>query len=302
MQWFTNGILASAILLQIAISFHIIYTTVRFFHLAHAGTYTTGAYVAYGVFWLLSQFFVPTGGQAAPFLAYGASTLAAMLFCGLLGVGMDQIVYAPLRRRGASPLILLLASFGIAVVIENVIVLICGNEIRSVQAGPVREAHLLAGVRLTTTQIGIVISSGVLFAGLSAIYRLTDIGKVVRGVAEDPLGASLVGIDPEKVTRLAFFLGSALAGLAGAITSLETNLEPTMGFLSLLRGVAAIIVGGIGSLWGLLLGCLILGVSENLAAWYLPAGWKDAVAFAILICFLILKREGLLGVREQRAG
>ena len=122
----------------------------------------------------------------------------------------------------------------------------------------------------------------------------------MRAVSDDPIAASVVGINPEKTILVSFAIGSALAGAAGILISLETNIEPTMGFSAILKGIIASIIGGIGSIPGAVLGGFFLGLAENLGIWKIQAGWKDAIAFAILIIFLLLRPTGILGKKTHK--
>jgi branched-subunit amino acid ABC-type transport system permease component len=126
------------------------------------------------------------------------------------------------------------------------------------------------------------------------------LGKAIRAVSDDPIGARVVGIDSEKIIISAFAIGSALAGAAGILISLETNLEPTMGLNAILKGIVASIVGGIGNIPGSLFGGLFLGLAENLGIWKIQAGWKDTIAFAILIIFLLFRPSGIFGVKTEK--
>jgi branched-chain amino acid transport system permease protein len=284
-----NSIIAASIYALVAVGFSVIYGTVRFFHIAHGAVYTVGAYLAY-------TFMIQLGWHPAVAVAL------AVGFSALLGVGIDRSVHLPLRQRKASNLIFLLASFGIFIFLQNLIQLIYGAQILTLRRGPVKEGHHILGAVITNIQILIISVSIVVFLIVLVILKWTKKGKAMRAVSDDPITASVVGINPEAVIIFAFALGSALAGLAGMLVSLETNLEPTMGFNALLKGVIAAIVGGIGSIGGAVLGALMLGFAENIAVWYLPAGWKDAIAFAILILFLLFRPQGILGRKEERAG
>lgn len=146
----------------------------------------------------------------------------------------------------------------------------------------------------------ILVVSGLLLVILWSIVDKTKIGKAIRAVAEDPIGASVSGIYPERIILYAFGIGSALAGMAGVLISLETNIEPTMGFNAILKGIIASIIGGIGSIPGAVLGGFFLGIVENLGIWKIQAGWKDTIAFAVLIIFLLFKPEGILGNRKDK--
>ena len=125
-------------------------------------------------------------------------------------------------------------------------------------------------------------------------------GKAIRAVSDDPVGASVSGIYPEKVILCAFGIGSALAGMAGVLISLETNIEPTMGMNAILKGIIASIIGGLGSIPGAVFGGFFLGIVENLGIWKIQAGWKDTIAFAVLIIFLLFRPEGILGKKDDK--
>jgi branched-chain amino acid transport system permease protein len=135
---------------------------------------------------------------------------------------------------------------------------------------------------------------------LWVFIQRTKLGKAMRAVSDDPMAASVVGIYPEKTILMAFGIGSALAGVAGILISLETNIEPTMGFSAILKGIIASIIGGIGSIPGAMFGGLFLGIVENLGIYKIQAGWKDTIAFAILIVFLLLRPQGIFGVKTER--
>lgn len=146
----------------------------------------------------------------------------------------------------------------------------------------------------------ILVVSGLLLVMLWSIVDKTKIGKAIRAVADDPIGASVSGIYSERVILYAFGIGSALAGMAGVLISLETNIEPTMGLNAILKGIIASIIGGIGSIPGAVLGSFFLGIVENLGIWKIQAGWKDTIAFAVLIIFLLFRPEGILGKRSNK--
>lgn len=168
------------------------------------------------------------------------------------------------------------------------------------RTGPVVEGYQIASAVITPIQILILSASLIIFAVLWFIVDRTKMGKAIRAVADDPIGASVSGIYPEKVILYAFAIGSALAGMAGVLISLETNIEPTMGLNAILKGIIASIIGGIGSIPGAVLGGLFLGIVENLGIWKIQAGWKDTIAFTVLIIFLLLRPEGILGKKINK--
>ena len=119
-------------------------------------------------------------------------------------------------------------------------------------------------------------------------------GKSVRAVSDDEEVAKIVGINTERVIGWIFFIGSAVAGLAGILVGFDTGIQPTMGLNLLLKGIIAAIVGGVGNIWGALLGAILLGFVENFGIWKISGEWKDAIAFVLLILFLIFRPKGII--------
>ncbi|MEW6215577.1 MAG: branched-chain amino acid ABC transporter permease, partial [Nitrospirota bacterium] len=153
---------------------------------------------------------------------------------------------------------------------------------------------------ITNIQILILVVSCLLLIVLWFFIQKTKLGKAMRAVSDDPVAADVVGINPERIILTSFAIGSALAGAAGILISFETNIEPTMGFSALLKGIIASIIGGIGSIPGAVLGGFFLGLAENLGIWKISAGWKDCIAFIILIIFLLIRPGGIWGIRTEK--
>lgn len=286
-QIILNGIISSSEYIIIAIGFSIIYRTVRFFHFAHGIIYAAGAYLFYFLF-IIFPINIFTG------------FILAIIGASILGIFINRFVYYPLRKKGASNLVFLLASFGVFIIIQNFIQLIYGSQILTLRSGPIKEGHTFFGAIITDNQILIVSISLILFILTWVLIQKTKFGKAVRAVADDPIGARVSGINSEKIIMAVFAIGSALAGIAGILVSLETNIEPTMGFNAILKGIIACIIGGIGSIPGALLGGLFLGLAENLGIWQIQAGWKDAIAFGILIVFLLFRPSGIMNVKPDK--
>lgn len=285
-QLLLNGIIAGSIYALVAIGFTVIYRTVKFFHFAHGIVYTAGAYIAYTFVITLKVHFV-------------LSLFISVIVASILGIGIEKLVYSPLRKKSASNLIYLLASFGVFIFLQNLIQLIYGAQILTIRTGPIKEGHHFLGAVITDIQIIILIVSIILMIALYFFIQKTKLGKAMRAVSDDPIAASVVGINPEKVILAAFAIGSALAGIAGILISYETNIEPTMGFSAILKGIIASIIGGIGSISGAMFGGFFLGIVENLGIWKIQAGWKDAISFLILILFLLFRPQGILGKRVE---
>ena len=285
-QIICDGIIAGSIYALVAVGFAVIYRTVKFFHFAHGVVYAVGAYLAY-------TFAISLGVNSV------ISFFLAVIVSATAGVLIDRLVYKPLRKKKACNLVFLITSFGVFIFIQNLLQLIYGAQILTIRTGLVKEGRHFLGAIITDIQIMILIVSVCLCAALWLFIQKTKLGKAMRAVADDPMAASIVGINPESIILVAFAIGSALAGAAGILISLETNIEPTMGMNAILKGIIASIIGGIGSIPGAMFGGLFLGLAENLGIWKISAGWKDCIAFVILIVFLLLRPGGIMGVKTE---
>ncbi len=286
-QLLTNIILSAAILLLIAMSFNIIYQITKFFHFAHAAIITYGAYFTY----LFSQTFG---------LSHYVSIPLSVLSSCLLGSLMELIIYKPLRKKNSSSLILLLASLGIYSVLQNIISMVFGDDTRSIRTWIVVEGLNVFGARVTPVQIITIATSLILVSLLSGFFFLSKIGKTMRAVANDPELANISGIYSKKVILFSFAIGSSLAGLAGILISLDVDMTPNMGMNYLMMGVVAMIIGGAGKIWGIILGSLLLALAQNIGGWYMNSQWQDAISFVILLIFLLIKPEGFLGKKLKK--
>ena len=130
--------------------------------------------------------------------------------------------------------------------------------------------------------------------------KKTKIGKAMRAVADNKDVAEIIGISSEKIYSWSFIVGSAIAGAAAILIPLEQNLTPTMGTNLMIKGFTGAIIGGVGSVPGAILGSFLLGLVENFGIWFLPSGYKDAIAFVLLFVFLLFRPQGILGIKNNQ--
>lgn len=282
-----NSFASAGVILLVALGFNLIYSAARFFHFAHGAVLTSGAYFMF--------LFYIWGG-----LPFWSSLLLAVLVTALLGWGLDHTVYRELRRRKSSPLVQLLASLGLYIMLQNLISLLFGDSTRSLRGGIVRSGIDIWGARLTSIQLWIIFTSLLLVLLLVLLLRQTWLGKAIRAVADDPELANICGIDSDRVLGMVFTIGSALAGVAGILIALDVDMNPTMGMRAMMMGVVAVLVGGIGSIRGTAFGAMMLGLTQQTAAWFLSAQWQDTITFLILLIILVIKPEGFQGSKLQR--
>ncbi|MFQ5621481.1 MAG: branched-chain amino acid ABC transporter permease, partial [Candidatus Nanoarchaeia archaeon] len=206
------------------------------------------------------------------------------------------LVYRPLQVRKSSNIILLIASVGLLILIENLVLLVFGADVKSLGYIEVRQGMNLLGAVITELQIVIICISFILMAGLYWFMQKTRLGRNMRAVSDNRELASIVGINEKKIASFAFMLGSGLAGIAGILIALEQNLEPAMGTALMIKGFTGAIIGGVTSVPAAIAGSYLLGFAENFGIWYLPSGYKDAIAFSLLFLFLLFKPTGIFGI------
>lgn len=292
LQLIVNGLMTGAILAIGAVGVTLVLGILRLLHVAHGDTIAFGAYA---------------GLLAAS--AFGdnmvAGIVGAILATAVLAVGLDYILWRPLRRRQAGLVSLLLTSIGLALVLRHAIFWVVGANPRQYPLDLLRVFEL-GPVRLSLSQVIALVlaSASILLVGW--LFARTNIGKRMRALSDDFSLAAVVGIDVNRTILLIWVLSGALAGLAGVLQGLVRNsFNPNLGFQLLLPVFAAVVLGGIGSAYGALAGGLILGLAMEVATWDgllggVPASYKQVVAFAVLILVLIVRPEGVFGKAELR--
>lgn len=286
-QLIVNSLISASEFLLIALSFSLIYEITKFFHFAHAIVFTSGAYFTF------------LFNQILGLSLYISIPLAILCAC-LLGCLMEISIYKPLRKNNSTSLVLLLASLGIYIVLQNVISMVFGDTTQSIRTWPVREGMDVFGARITHVQVAIIVCSLLLVVMLAGYLRLVKTGKAMRAVASDAEIAKISGINSDRIILISFAIGSALAGIAGILVSLDVDMTPTMGMDALLMGVVAMIIGGVGNIKGIVLGSLLLALAQNFGVWYISSQWQQAIAFGILLIFLLFKPEGFYGKKLRK--
>ena len=286
-QLLINGLIAGAIYALVASGFSLIYSNCKFVHFAHGSTIATSAYA-------LFFFYAKIG------LNFWLAVILTIIFAGAFGWLMNALVYKKLRKRKSGGAILLIASVGLLIFIESLVLLIFGADVKTIGFIKIVKGLEFFGIIITPLQIIIIAVSFILFVALFVFMKKTKLGKAMRAVADNKEAAEIVGISTEKIYAWSFIIGSAIAGIAGILVGLEQNLEPTMGTNLMIKGFTGAIIGGIGSIHGAILGAFFLGIVENFGIWFLPSGYKDAIAFTILLGFLLFMPQGILGIRQTK--
>lgn len=301
LQKLLNGLAIGGVYAIFALGYTIVFSILRVINFAHGAIFTVGAYLTYA---LTGAAFGRNGQLRNASLPvelnfWLALTLGA-LGAGALGVLVERVAFKPLRRRGSDPLLTLVSSLGVAIATVNILQYLFGAENYGFgeTLGSMRPSVTLIGgdlpVVIRTKQIVIFAVSMVMVVGLTLLVNRTRTGKGLRAVAEDATTASLLGIDTDRLIRLSFFLSGVLGGIAGALIGLAGSFNYQFGLAIGLKGLAVIVLGGLGDIPGAVVGGLVIGVAES----FVPAeynAYKDAVPFVVLLVVLLARPQGLLG-------
>jgi len=282
LQVILNGLAAGGPIACVALGLSLVFSVRRVFHVAHAGVFTVAAYAAFALHKQLG-------------LSSGMALFVAIVVATGLGLAIEIAIYAPMRRLGASPPAMFVASLGLVVLGQSCVAIVFGSQALSLRSGEYSVGYQIFGARLTSIQIASIALCASTCAGVLALLKWTRAGLLLRAVASDFELARIVGIPRERVILGAFGLASATAALASLAVAYDTDLAPMMGFNILLLGLTAAVIGGLGSVPGAVLGGLLIGLAQHLAGWFLPTQWQDAVVFLMLIAFLLVRPHGLLG-------
>lgn len=285
LQLAVNGIIAGSAYALLALGFGIIYGTTRTFHFAHGAVYTLAGYVFYHTLIVFG----------APFFV---GVVAALGVAAALGTSMEHFIYRPLRTIGASEMEVLLSSLGLYVFIENLIIILWRSDPRTVPVVESLQQGIQIGpVWITGLQFLVLAASLVLWGALLLFLKQTKLGKAIRALAADPDMTKIVGIDEGRVRLFVYALGSVLAGISVVFSAIDTGIAPSSGMNALLVATISVIVGGTSSLSGGVAGGFLIGVAENVGIWKIASEWKQAIAFGLLVVFILLRPAGLIGPR-----
>ncbi|HXG42211.1 MAG TPA: branched-chain amino acid ABC transporter permease [Dehalococcoidia bacterium] len=316
---FAVGLVVGSVYALAALGLTLVYGVLRFANFAHGDLMMLGAYLAYfvltgAVVGTRRDVHLPRALDSLPgaserlgdlTFGYGLllATLLAALALALLCIGLDRLVYRPLRRRRAGVVVLAVASLGLAIGLRSLMLMLWGPNPRLYVEGVFPARSFPFGVLLKTDQ---VFTFGLALGLAALVYLLlfrTRLGKAMRAMADNPDLARVSGIDTDRVTTATWALAGALMAVAGVLLALQAQLNPQLGFVVLLPVFAGAILGGIGNPVGALLGAMVVAMAQETSVGWeifgrqLDPTYKPGVAFVILIAILLLRPRGLLGAR-----
>jgi branched-chain amino acid transport system permease protein len=293
-QLTVNGVTLGSVYALVALGFSMVYGILKLLNFAHGDVMMVGAFVGWGTLnWL--------GGSESPNVAVWVLIvlllLAAMLAGGVLGVVIERFAYRPLRT--APRIAPLISALGVSFFLQNSVLLLYGADFRSYDTDFLIDLDRGIDWRVLhvwTVRLLVVAAAVAMMIGLMLLVERTKLGKAMRATSYDREAAAMMGIDVDRVIAATFFIGSALAGAAGVLVGLVFfQINHFMGFAYGLKGFTAAVVGGIGSIPGAMLGGLAIGLAEAYTVGYLTSSFKDVVVFSILILFLLIRPQGILG-------
>jgi branched-chain amino acid transport system permease protein/neutral amino acid transport system permease protein len=277
------GLITSAVLAIAAVGFTLQFAVTNVLNLAFAAVMTAGAFTAY---------LANTAG-----LSVWAALVAGMAAGSLLSGLLNYLVYTPFRRRGAAPITMVIVSLGMALIVEFGVAAIAGGvgvSYHMSQGSTLRLGSLV----FTTVQLIIIAISLVVMAGVHVLLRYTRLGKAMRATAANRMLARNCGIRANRVIAVTWALTGALCGLAGTVFAIDVGtFDPSSTDIFLILILAAVFLGGPGHAYAAMLGALVIGLSTEISAAYIPADYKYVVAFVILLAMLAARPSGLLGAR-----
>ena len=286
LQQLVNGVMLGAVYALIAIGYTLVFGVLGMLHLAHGEVFMIGAFVG---------LMVATAYAGNVMLALAA----AMVVTGLLGVLIERVAFRPLR--GAHHLAPLATTIGAGIALQETARWYFGPEQKGFPSTIAVTLWELGPLRVSSVQVFILAAALVLMAAVSVFLTRTRAGRAVRATAEDPTVAGLLGVNVSAVIVLVFFVASALAGAAGVLVGLAYNsVHPFIGVQMGIKGLVVMLLGGLGNVPGAMVGGLVLGILEVLGVAYFASSYRDAFAFGAVMLMMLLRPEGLLGLRLPR--
>jgi branched-chain amino acid transport system permease protein len=288
-QLIVNSLITGSLYALVSAGLSLNYGLLRVLNFAHGHMMMVGAYA----FYFFSQ------EEECSILV---STVGTLFVASLLATFTLAVFIRPFTRFSYQ--LTLVTTLALGTMLESVVSLLFGVNVKSLM-GYTGESLEIGSVFITPIQIGIIASAVVVLGVVAFLIHCTSVGRSVRAVRESPSAAQSLGVSERGVTGGVFLLGTVLACFAGVMIGVETNLQPTMGNAYTMKAFAAMILGGLGNVWGTVVGAYLLGFIENFSigldfwGYSLPTGYKDAFAFVIILLVLLVRPQGLFGSKGR---
>ena len=295
-----SGLALGSVYALIALGYTLVYGVLQLINFAHSEVFMLGGFGGLLVVRGIGVSTATTGLESV--LLVLAGVIGGALAGAAAAFTLERVAYRPLRRRGAPRLAFLISAIGASLFLLN----LAGKEFGRFNnpMPPIYTSETLFHVfsaPVTTNQVVIAAAALLMLVTLDRIIAKTRLGMGIRSVAQDAEAASLMGVDIDKVITRTFVLGGLLGGAAGFLFGLQFGVQYNMGFSAGTKAFTAAVLGGIGNVRGAVFGGLILGVSENLGVACVDSGWRDVIAFGILVLVLMVRPTGIFGERLGRS-
>jgi len=291
-QQLINGVALGGLYALIALGYTMVYGIIELINFAHGDVYTLGSFISLSILGL-----IPLASISNPtvlgLIALVVIVLAALL-CGIVGVLIERLAYR--RLRNAPRLAPLITAIGVSLILENIMQIWKGNSEVSFPQFLPDNWHQIGSVRFDDRSLLVVVVSVVCMILLNLFVFRTKLGKAMRATAQDRDAAQLMGINVNSTIAWTFFIGSALAGIAGFISGMYYGTTFFLnGYQAGLKAFTAAVLGGIGNITGAMLGGFVIGIVETMTSGCISDQWSEVAVFAILILTLVFRPSGLLG-------
>ncbi len=296
LQLLVGGIVFSLLLAMASLGLSMIFGTTGLTNFAHGELITFGALAAYGIDTLPGD--IEIGGRN---VTLAAAVLAALLLSALFGWLQDRGLWRPLRDRGTGLIAMMIVSIGLSIFLRNLYQYLAGADNHNYSQYATPEPWSIGPILITPKEIVVAIIAALVLVGVSIALQRTRLGKATRAVADNPALAASSGINVDRVISVVWIGGAALAGLSGVLLGVTQGFDYQVGFKILLLVFAAVVLGGLGTIWGAMLGAFILGTFIEISTLVVPAELKFVGALAVLIVVMLFRPQGLLG-RAERVG
>jgi branched-chain amino acid transport system permease protein len=282
-----TGLVMGLLYALFAYGLSLIFSVNKVFHVAQGATFVFSGYV-----------FMTLGTTHG--LPTGVAFLGAIATAVVLAIAMQYLIYVPLARRNADPMVVLVASLLLVAFGQYLIELIWGATVETVVAPEWFEwSTTLGGIRIDMYDLSVLAVSLLVFAGMHAFLNHTRTGLEFRAVGDNPERASALAINLDRVFLRSMIIGSVLVVPAAVLLSMRAPIHPSMGFDLLLKAVIALTIGGMGRMSGALLGGILVGLTEALPPYWLPTEWGEFVLYIVAFGFVLFRPTGLMGARKK---
>lgn len=281
------GILIGALYGLAAIGLSLVFGVTKFLNVSHGELLMLGGYASFWIFKLLN---------IDPFLSIPLN----ILFLILIGYVLYKLIFTRLVKYPTENKIKnsLLIGFGLSIVLQNIALLLWTADDRSITTSYIGQAIKVLGIRIPVVRLAGLVIAVIALVALQLFLKRTYTGKAIRATVEDWEAASLMGINIHKVYLLTFIMGCALAGVAGMLVSVGISVDPSMGLDWTLKALVVLVLGGLGSMTGTLIGGIVLGVTESATAFFIGGNYRQIAGLVLFVLILIFRPQGLFGSKE----